>query len=226
MIVGCFFSKGGKMNRICKFVVLIFLFTTLFTFINAQAPQKEWTIIYYMVSQNDPDVAEQKIVELEKIGSTSDVNFVVQYDAGEGNPAYRGKIERDVIGQENDVVDSTLLDPNAGTTEEGDNLDFTDQTVFENFIDWAIASYPAEHYMLVIKGHHDWAVGRETTKGVGGEGDWTGDPFIYAPAEFASKTIEGGIYNVVEGNATIPNGFEIKEKNNNKYIWRIKCQKE
>src|SRR6056297_784530 len=209
MIVGCFFSKGGKMNRICKFVVLIFLFTTLFTFINAQAPQKEWTIIYYMVSQNDPDVAEQKIVELEKIGSTSDVNFVVQYDAGEGNPAYRGKIERDVIGQENDVVDSTLLDPNAGTTEEGDNLDFTDQTVFENFIDWAIASYPAEHYMLVIKGHHDWAVGRETTKGVGGEGDWTGDPFIYAPAEFASKTIEGGIYNVVEGNATIPNGFEI-----------------
>jgi hypothetical protein len=115
-------------------------------------PKKKWTILIYSSADNnlEPELVKN-IVDIEKVGSPRNVNFLVQLDRGE-NPseisgqwagARRFKLEESVNP---DIIDSPVL-------KEMGQINMADPRHLQDFIEWGMTNYPAKHYMLVIAGH-------------------------------------------------------------------------
>ena len=104
-------------------------------------PKKQWTVMVYMAGDNNLDPNGVKdLKEMKRIGSTDDVNIVVQFDRSKNHASERyhiskgGKIEADVVAK-------------LGTVNTGDPKFLSD------FIKWGIGTYPAERYMVVLWNH-------------------------------------------------------------------------
>lgn len=117
----------------------------------APSPQGSWTCMVYMAADNNlSDAGMGDINEMERAGSSDDVNIVVQAefssDYTEDAPAgtVRGRIVRD---------DDTR-GIGSGLTGIGDR-DMSDPDTLTEFIRWAAQSYPADHYALVLWDHGD-----------------------------------------------------------------------
>lgn len=98
----------------------------------------KWTFMVYMAGDNNLSGAgDEDLREMRQVGSTDDVNVVVQFDnAGqEGTRRYR------VLRDGDDLVESL------GPTDSGD------PNVLLDFIRWAHATYPADRYALVLWNH-------------------------------------------------------------------------
>jgi hypothetical protein len=115
-----------------------------------------WTILGYFDGNNDQD---KKIVsgdtfsyvirdvqEMEKVGSTQDVQIVVMLGSfkTEWNCNYYF-IEKDTI---TDSISSKVLD-SLGIK------DMSDPQTLRDFIKYGVEHYPAQHYMLIINDHGD-----------------------------------------------------------------------
>ncbi|HET9590168.1 MAG TPA: hypothetical protein VFO91_15385, partial [Anaerolineales bacterium] len=110
----------------------------------------EWTVIVY--SAADDEVLEENmwfdVNEMELVGSTSEMNIVVQIDRYAG--AFSGDgdwtdTRRYLILQDNDL--STISSPvvqNLGEVDTGNPGALVD------FVTWAIQSYPAKKYALIL----------------------------------------------------------------------------
>ncbi len=118
----------------------------------AQATVANWTILIYMAADNDLEsYALVDFNEMEYAGSSEGVNVVVQldravdYDTADGDwtEPRRYFVTRDTnlsaFGSENV---ETLDESNTG-----------DPATLVDFATWGIATYPAEHYALVIWDH-------------------------------------------------------------------------
>lgn len=113
----------------------------------------EWTVIVY--SAADDEVLEENmwfdVNEMELVGSTSEMNIVVQIDRYAG--AFSGDgdwtdTRRYLILQDNDL--STISSPvvqNLGEVDTGNPGALVD------FVTWAIQSYPAKKYALILSDH-------------------------------------------------------------------------
>jgi hypothetical protein len=109
----------------------------------------EWTFMVYIDGDNNlEDAAITDFMEMATVGSSNDINIVVQMDRRTGyNSSYgdwtgtrRFLIEN---GDEPDMVPiSDLGEMNMG-----------DPTVLQNFVEWGINNYHAKHYALVIWNH-------------------------------------------------------------------------
>lgn len=104
--------------------------------------KKQWTVMVYLAGDNNLDEnGVDDFKEMKKVGTTAGVNVVAQFDrAGEGLNTTRyclrkgTRIEADAVetlGETNTGQPATLID----------------------FIEWAVAEYPAEHYLLVLWNH-------------------------------------------------------------------------
>lgn len=107
----------------------------------ATAQQRPWTFMVYMAGDNNLDPnGVQDLKEMKKVGSTSEVNVIAQFDRASGHAAKRyylrkgGKVEADAV--------ATL-----GKVNTGDPKRLLD------FIGWGVKNYPAEHYVLVLWNH-------------------------------------------------------------------------
>ena len=114
--------------------------------------QKKWTVMVYINGDNNLESAGiVDINEMEEVGSTDDVNIVVQFDRITGyavtDPdwvtARRYYIEQDA---DTTTIGSTMIE-DIGEVDMGSSQTLTD------FAAWAIANYPAEHYLLVVWDH-------------------------------------------------------------------------
>ncbi len=100
--------------------------------------QAKWTLMVYMAGDNDLEQAGWgDLGEMAQIGSTEEVNVVVQFDTLKDEKTYRyfvakGKLEK--VGELGEI--------NTGKPE---NL--------TDFIRWAMREYPAGHYLLSIWNH-------------------------------------------------------------------------
>jgi clostripain len=127
------------------------------------AGSKAWTVILYQDA--DDQVLEQDIFtdfnEAERIGSNEQVNIVAQLDrfrgafSGDGNWS---TTRRYYVTQDNDLntIHSQVL-------AEGE-ANMSDPATLVDFATWAIQTFPADHYMLILSDH-----------GMGWPGGWT-DP--------------------------------------------------
>jgi hypothetical protein len=99
----------------------------------------KWTFMVYMAGDNNlSDAGDSDLAEMRKVGSTSDVNVVVEFDNAGRRGTKRYLIQR---GGVNERVESL------GETDSGDPQVLTD------FIAWAGRNYPADRYALVLWNH-------------------------------------------------------------------------
>lgn len=99
----------------------------------------KWTFMVYMAGDNNLSAAgDEDLAEMRKIGSSNDVNVVVEFDKAGNRGTNRYCIQR------NGVNEFILPMPE---TDSGD------PKVLIDFIDWAAKNYPAERYALVLWNH-------------------------------------------------------------------------
>jgi len=105
------------------------------------AAAKSWTFMVYMAGDNnlDPEgVLDLK--EMKKVGSSDRVNVIAQFDRASGHEAKRyclskgGQVAKDEV--------AGLGEVNTG-----------DPKRLNEFIEWGVKNYPAQHYALVLWNH-------------------------------------------------------------------------
>jgi len=121
--------------------VLAFAFTFFqisLAFASAPLAEKEWTFITFLNGHNSLDRnGHDNIVEMEKVGSSDDVNVVVQWASFKFKKTKR-------IYVRNGAYD---------TIEELDRVDMGDVQNLVSFVNWAIEKYPARHYFINVWDH-------------------------------------------------------------------------
>jgi len=113
---------------------------------------KLWTVMVYMSADNnlEPDGIHD-LNEMESVGSTDEVNIVVQFDR---NPGYDGSngnwtgTKRFYITKDNDM--STIASRELSDLGE---QNMGDPQTFINYTTWTVDHYPAQHYLVVFWDH-------------------------------------------------------------------------
>jgi hypothetical protein len=150
-----FYSFG---DRIVNFIIPIQPTNNVPPTAQAQAntpapPKAEWTVIVY--SDGDDKVLEEGVWydlnEMELVGSTPQVNIVVQLDRYAG--AFTGdgdwtSARRFYITQDSDM--NAIHSPIVMDLGE---VDMGDPQTLVDFVTWAIQNYPAKKYALVMADH-------------------------------------------------------------------------
>jgi len=112
----------------------------------------KWTVMVYMNADNDLErFGVRDFLEMSKVGSTQDVNILVQMDRtpgyteeyGNWTQTLRFKVEKNMTPTKEESL-SDIGEANMG-----------EPSVLKNFIDWGKQNYPAENYILVIWDHGD-----------------------------------------------------------------------
>ena len=99
----------------------------------------KWTVMVYMAGDNNLESAAMTdLKEMAKVGSTSDVNIVVQLDRERDNITKRIKVLK------KGHTSPTLILPETDTG---------DPAVLADFLQWSVINYPADRYMLVLWNH-------------------------------------------------------------------------
>ena len=139
----------------------------------ASSGEGSWTVMLYQDA--DDQVLEKDIFldfnEAERVGSTDQVNIVAQLDRFNGGYSGDGNwtsARRYYLTQDDnlDVINSQLA------ADLGE-VNMADPATLVDFVTWAVETFPADHYMLVMSDH-----------GMGWPGGWT-DP---APGSKVSHT--------------------------------------
>ena len=96
-----------------------------------------WTWMVYLAGDNNLEGAgNDDLKEMQQVGSSERVNVIVQFDTEvKGTTRYR-------------VEENALA-----TIEKMPGVDTGDPEVLAKFIQWTIAKYPAEHYLVDIWNH-------------------------------------------------------------------------
>lgn len=114
-----------------------------------------WTILVYLDADNDLETAGiRNFNQMETVGSTKDVRIVVQIDR---HPAYDTTngdwtdTRRYLITHDNDTstMHSIRLDADSPLGE----LNMGSPNTLKDFVEWGTATFPAQHYCLIIWDH-------------------------------------------------------------------------
>ncbi|MFO0980282.1 MAG: clostripain-related cysteine peptidase [Planctomycetota bacterium] len=138
-----------------------------------QQRTKKWTVMVYLNAANNLEpFGIEDMNEMEKVGSTADVNIVVECARFHGNPKPRpnssyffnpyaefenvyyfgldnepGTRRYYIVKDDDPVRVRSVLKMNVGETDAGR------PEPLASFGQWAVTNYPAEHYALVIWNH-------------------------------------------------------------------------
>jgi hypothetical protein len=97
----------------------------------------QWTWLVYMAGDNNlEDAGREDLAEMKRVGSTAEVNILVQFDTEE-NETTRYRIEKN----------------RAKVLQRLPGVDCGDPKVLTQFIQWGIKIYPAQHYLLDVWNH-------------------------------------------------------------------------
>ncbi len=116
-------------------------------------PKKKWTVLVFINGANDLETyGVLNMNQMEKIGSTADVNMVTQFKRiggrfdnsnGDWSDTRRYYIDRDA---NDSTITSTLI-------SQSDSIDMGNPSELQDFINWGVRTFPAERYNLVIWNH-------------------------------------------------------------------------
>ncbi|MDI6917041.1 MAG: clostripain-related cysteine peptidase [Thermoplasmatales archaeon] len=132
-------------------LLLVFLLIPFFPYAeSAKDKSKDWTIMIYFDADNDLDGAGiDDFNEMAKIGSTANVNVVVEMDRAEGED-----------NSDNGWTDTKLFYVTKGLTPTPENAlmdlgekNMGDPDTLIDFVLWAVKNYPAKHYLLDLWDH-------------------------------------------------------------------------
>jgi hypothetical protein len=115
-------------------------------------PQALWTVMVFLNADNALEpygIADMN--EMEAVGSTPQVNIVVQMDRTPGHDASNGDwtdCHRYLVQHDTDTVSIT-----SPLLQDLGEVDMGNPTVLHSFIQWAQLHYPAQHYLLDFWNH-------------------------------------------------------------------------
>lgn len=124
---------------------LVFNPTELRANADAQPGMKDWTFLIYLNGNNNLDsFGEMNINQMEKIGSTSKLNVVVQWASLAKNKTQRLLVKKD--SNANKVTSPIVQDM-------GSSVDMGDYRSLVEFVRWGVENYPAKHYFINVWDH-------------------------------------------------------------------------
>ncbi len=134
-------------NKICQVLALsVFAFTAaLFIPNHAEAtPTREWTFLLYLNGNNSLDsFGPMNLNSMEQVGSSDQVNLVVQWSSLASK-----KTKRMLIKKDNDTTNVT-----SPTVQDVSGVDMGDWNSLVDFVRWGVAAYPAKHYFITVWDH-------------------------------------------------------------------------
>ncbi len=97
----------------------------------------QWTWLVYMAGDNNLEGAgRDDLAEMKKVGSTDQVNVIVQFDT-EKNKTTRYRVEKNRLK----------------SLQQMPGVDCGDPKVLTSFIQWGAKNFPAVHYLLDVWNH-------------------------------------------------------------------------
>lgn len=133
--------------RFIKLFTILLSLITLLSFsglVEAANSPKKWTFIIFLNGNNSLDrFGAENIKAMEKVGSNDDVNIVVQWAS-----YAKRKVVRLLVQKSTDP--SRVTSP---IVQDMGSIDMGNYHELENFIDWAVTNYPAEHYFIDVWNH-------------------------------------------------------------------------
>jgi hypothetical protein len=155
-----------KFNKLSQHLIILLIILLIFSgcqIIPSIPKEGKWTVMVYMAAGNDLEtVGIQDINEMEMVGSTKDVNVVVQMDRisfsalenlglgihdDSSNKNWTGTRRYYITQDMNTEIIRSKLIKDLGEKNMGD------PETLKDFTQWAIENYPAERYMLVLWNH-------------------------------------------------------------------------
>ncbi len=135
-----------RKTRATRAGVVFWMFLLLPTLaISANHNVKEWTFLIFMNGHNDLDrFGAMDINEMEQVGSTEDLNIVVQWASLAGQNTKRLLVHQD---SDTDNVTSPVVQ------DLGMPVDMGNYESLNEFIDWGVQNYPAKHYFIDVWNH-------------------------------------------------------------------------
>jgi len=120
-------------------------------------PRKKWTVLVYINGANDLEkYGLLNVNQMEKLGSTSGVNLVVQFkrikgrfDSTQGD---WGDTRRYYVTRETGS-DATGLTIESRVLSQKENVDMGLGATLREFTQWGVRTFPADHYCLVLWNH-------------------------------------------------------------------------
>jgi hypothetical protein len=159
-------KKQKVSTRFTLLIVGILLFSCIISGCSLLPPFPEkakWTVMVYLAAGNDLEtVGIQDINEMEMVGSTREVNIVVQMDRIPfsaldklGMGSYDDSSNNNWTGTRRYYITQDM-DPiiiNSKLIQDLGEQNMGDPETLKDFAQWAIQKYPAERYMLVLWNH-------------------------------------------------------------------------
>jgi hypothetical protein len=114
--------------------------------------KRKWTLLMYSAADNDLEkYLVQDADEIERVGSSGNMSVVLQLDRGK-NPSelsggWKG-CRRFLVRQNTDPEGIT-----SPVLKDMGQVNMSDPKVLQDFIEWGMETFPAEHYLLLISDH-------------------------------------------------------------------------
>ncbi len=167
-------------------------------------PESQWTFMVFMAGDSDiSQAAYRNINDMEEVGSTNDVQVVVQV---EFSPEFSSSLPKNTLrGRVVKDSDSTVIN---STLNDLGNLDMTDPATLTDFIEWATAQYPAKHYAIVLWSHGlGWKGG---SKGMIKDVTSAGDNYIMSLSNLAHAVQDSGVkLDIIDFDACLMGMYEV-----------------
>jgi hypothetical protein len=111
----------------------------------------KWTFMVYLDADNNLESAGiDDFLEMASVGSTTAVNIVVQMDRVAGHTSAYGNW----TGTRRFLIQSGD-DPGGTPVQDLGEQNMGDPAVLQDFVEWAVTNYRADHYALAIWNHGD-----------------------------------------------------------------------
>jgi hypothetical protein len=163
----------------------------------------EWTVMVYLDSDNNLESAGiDDINEMEMVGSTTDVNIVVQVDRipysilAANNQGYADNTSNGDWTNTRRYFISQDFDPiqiNSQLKSDLGELNMGDPQTLIDFADWATINYPAKKYLLVIWNHGGGFRSLNLAKDIAWDDTSGGDKITMPELEYALSAINSQI---------------------------------
>lgn len=106
---------------------------------------KPWTVLIFMNANNDlSQYAVENLKDMERVGSNDEINIVTQWSSKETGKAVRMLIHKNPNSAD-DIISPVLQD--LGKVDMGDYRNL------EDFIQWGVQNFPAQHYFIIVWDH-------------------------------------------------------------------------
>jgi len=126
------------------FAVFSFLSTASNATADSSSGTKEWTFLIYLNGNNNLDsFGSLNINQMEEVGSTADINIVVQWASLKNKKTQRLYVVQDKNTQK--VTSPVVADVG--------KVDMGDWHSLVSFVQWGVTHYPAKHYFIDIWDH-------------------------------------------------------------------------